>query len=75
MLTLPHHQLIKLIASLIILIIMEDKARDESPRIARITTSAQQFRDLINSLRNNHCRRTAVLEAKPENAEEKEKGK
>lgn len=49
---------------------MEDKVRDESPRIARITTSAQQFRDLINSLRNNHCRRAAVPEIKPENAEE-----
>ena len=50
---------------------MEDNPRDESPRIAKITTSAQQFRDLINSLRNNHVRRAEREEAKPENAEEK----
>lgn len=54
---------------------MEDNARDESPRIAKITTSAQQFRDLINSLRSNHARRAGGAEAKPENAEEKGKGK
>lgn len=50
---------------------MEDNAREESPRIAKITNSAQQFRDLINSLRNNHIRRAERGEVKPENAEEK----
>lgn len=54
---------------------MEDNARDESPRIAKITSSAQQFRDLINSLRSNHVRRAERAVVEPENAEEKEKGK
>jgi hypothetical protein len=28
----------------------------DSPRLAKITSSAQQFRELINSLRNNQIR-------------------
>lgn len=32
---------------------MQTNILEESPRIAKISSSAQQFRELINSLRNN----------------------
>jgi len=44
----------------------------EPPRIAKITSSAQQFRELINSLRNNQIRarqQQQAQQAQPDTAE------
>jgi hypothetical protein len=41
----------------------------EPPRIAKITSSAQQFRELINSLRNNQIRARQQQQAQPDTAE------
>lgn len=41
----------------------------ESPRIAKITSSAQQFRELINSLRNNQIRARQQPQAQPDTTE------
>lgn len=44
---------------------MTTPLQEESPRIAKITSSAQQFRELINSLRNNQIKARQQQNAQP----------